>query len=181
MIETPDPRNAFDAALIPGMRDRLAEAYARFRAREREVIRATSRRPADGGSYTYRDRDCPCCGTGSAPLVPVLRAHGLDLLDCPGCGLTYTRQVMDHADDAARYAASDLDEEAMRLRGSDPYLELETARDAYYLARLMDVVPTPGRLLEVGSGTGTLLLEAGKRGWRALGIEPGRGRREDGP
>jgi hypothetical protein len=33
-----DPRAAFDAGLIPGMRARLAEGYARFRAAEARAI-----------------------------------------------------------------------------------------------------------------------------------------------
>ena len=173
MNHPPDPRECFDAALIPGMRDRLADAYGRFRAREAEVIKATAPPEAGGSSGAYRQRDCPCCGVGSAGVVPVLRAHGMELLDCPGCGLTYTRQVLDEVADAARYASSELDREAMRLRSSGPYLELESARDCYYLTRLMADGLLPGRLLEVGCGTGTLLLEAQRLGWQALGIEPG--------
>jgi len=172
MSDELDLRETFDAALIPGMRDRLADAYARFRAQEAEMVRALA--PAGAGSAdSYRERNCPCCGIESSGLPAVLHAHGLDLVQCPGCELTYSRQVLDEAADAARYAHSALDPEAMRLRGSPPYLELETARDRYYLARMMDGGAWPGRLLEVGCGTGTLLLEAERLGWRALGIEPG--------
>ena len=171
MNSAPDPRATFDAALIPGMRDRLADYYDRFRASEAEAVRAMAT-STDATSPRYLVHDCRCCGAASADVAPVLQAHGLDLLDCPGCGLTYSRQVMDEAVDAARYEMSLLDREAMRLRGSPPYLELETARDRYYLSLLMDGAP-PGRLLEIGSGTGTLLLEAERLGWRALGIEPG--------
>ncbi len=170
---TPD-RDAFDAALVPGMRARLAESYARFRAAEAEAIKHLVPPGEGGAAGNYRRRDCPCCRHGSAGLAPVLRAHGLELLDCPGCGLTYTRQVLDEAADAARYAASGLDVEMLRLRGSGPYLELETLRDRYYMARLGAGGFGPGRLLEVGSGTGVLLLEAARAGWQALGMEPGR-------
>ncbi len=165
-----DPRAGFDAALIPGMRQRLAAYYASFRAKETEVVRQQS----VSAAMPYRLRDCPACGQTSAGLAAVLMVHGLDLLDCPGCGLTYTRQVMDETADAARYAASDLDKESLRLRTSGPYLELETARDRYYLARLATDGFPAGRLLEVGCGTGTLLLEAAVLGWQAIGIEPGR-------
>jgi SAM-dependent methyltransferase len=169
-----DQRDVFDAALLPGMRDRLAAAYTRFRASEAEAVRAMEPPDSGGTLAAYRLRDCPCCGTGSDGQAPVLHAHGLDLLECPTCHLIYTRQVMDEAADAARYAASALDHEAMRLRDSGPYLELETARDRYYLDRLEEGGLPIGRLLEVGSGTGTLLLEAAQRGWQALGVEPGR-------
>ena len=164
------PRDSFDAALIPGMRDRLAEAYARFRAIEAQAVASMA---PTGGSAAYRHRDCPGCGMASAGIAPVIQAHGLDLLDCPGCGLTYTRQVMDEVADAARYAASEVDREAMRLRSSGPYLALETARDRYYLDRLARSGATGGTLLEVGAGTGTLVLEAARTGFDAVGVEPG--------
>jgi SAM-dependent methyltransferase len=170
---TEDRRAQFDAALIPGMRERLAEAYHQFRVREAEVIKATAPPEQGGISGSYHHRNCPCCGAASADAPLVLRAHGIDLLECSDCGLTYTRQVMDEVADAARYANSELDREAMRLRCSGPYLELGALRDRYYLTKLMAGGFQPGRLLEVGCGTGTLILEAQSRGWQALGIEPG--------
>ena len=174
MIDIADPRNAFDAALIPGMRDRLAEIYVRFRAREEEVSQALAPEPPDGTANVYRTRDCPCCGLPSEGLVPVLHSRGLDLLACPQCGLTYSRQVMEAAADSSRYKASALDAEAIRLRCSGPYLELETARARYYLDTLQSAMRSgPGSLLEIGCGTGTLLTEAQNRGWRCVGLEPG--------
>jgi SAM-dependent methyltransferase len=165
----PDPRDAFDAAQIPGMRDRLAQAYQRFRALETGVIAALA---PGGGIGAYRDRDCPLCAASSR-VAPLFHAHGLDVLTCPGCGLTYTRQVMVETEDSARYAGGDLEREALRLRDSGPYLELETARDTYYLDLLRRTGGATGRLLEIGCGTGTLLGVAAARGWHALGIEPG--------
>jgi SAM-dependent methyltransferase len=173
MSHVPDARASFDAALIPGMRDRLAGAYARFRAAQAEEMKALAPPEAGGTAGAYRQRDCPCCGASSAGITPVLRAQGLDLVDCPSCGLTYSRAVLNEAADAARYARSTLDPEALRLRGSGPYLELETARDRYYLGRLVEDGLPQGRLLEIGCGTGTLLLEAARLGWQALGVEPG--------
>ena len=165
-----DPRRAFDAAQLPGMRQRLASYYASFRGKEAAVLVQQS----VPGFVPYRQRDCPSCGLPPGARQPaVLTARGLDLLACRRCGLTYSRQVMDDAVDAARYLASDLDRESLRLRTSGPYLELEAARDRYYLHRLVQGGLTPARLLEVGCGTGTLLLEAEAAGWQALGIEPG--------
>jgi SAM-dependent methyltransferase len=167
---TVDPRLTFDAASLPGMRERLASEYARFRAAEARQIEVTAPPEAGGVAGAYRSRDCPCCGMSSDDLVPVLRAHGLDLVNCPGCRLTYAKRVMNDDAEAARYARSDLDEAALRLHGSAPYLELESARARYYLARTGG---RPGHLLEIGCGTGTLLLAAAAAGWTAMGIEPG--------
>lgn len=171
MIETTDPRDIFDAALIPGMRDRLAESYARFRNVEATAVRELAPR-SEGGLKSYRLRNCPNCST-AASADAILSAHGIDLVTCPGCTLTFSRQVMDETEDAERYQSSPLDEEAMNLRNSGPYLELETERARYYLARLAEHAPRPGRLLEIGCGTGTLLLAAEAAGWSTLGLEPG--------
>ncbi len=167
-----DPRDAFDAALIPGMRQRLAEGYARFRAAEAKAVAQLATPEAGGVKGAYRDRHCPNCGA-AAPTQTLLRAHGIGLVSCPDCDLTYSRQVMDEAADAARYRASDLDIEAMQLRCSGPYLELETARARYYLDRLGETMTRTGTMCEIGCGTGVFLAEAAIRGWDALGIEPG--------
>lgn len=169
-----DPRAAFDAALIPGMRDRLADAYREFRAREAEAIATLAPQASGGSTGAYRKRDCPLCEAPVAGARPVLKAHGITLMDCESCGLTYTREVMEEAADAGRYRASALDEALIALRLSAPYLALETARAGYYLDRLASHGATGGRFLEIGSGFGTLLVEAGRRGWQALGLEPGR-------
>lgn len=173
MTATADPRDAFDAAMLPGMRDRLAEIYRRYRAREEAVSQSLAPGGSSSAPDAYRTRDCPSCGYKSAALQPVLEARGLALLDCPECGLTYTRQVMVKAADSARYKESDLDAEGIRLRCSEPYVELESARARYYLRTLESAraVASPS-LLEIGCGTGTLLLEGQLMGWHCVGLEP---------
>lgn len=173
MASDTDPRATFDAALIPGMRARLAEGYARFRAAEARAIALAAPPEAGGRLGRYRTRDCPSCG-GPAPDRAVLRNHGIDVVTCPACGLTYTRQVMEESADAARYQASELDIEAMRLRCSGPYLELEEARARYYLDLLEECSAGAGSLLDIGCGTGTTLVQAKARGWSVLGLEPGK-------
>lgn len=168
-----DPRHGFDAALIPGMRARLEEGYARFRLAEARAIGMAAPPEAGGRLGEYRLRPCPIC-EAVPPAETILRNHGIDVVCCPDCGMTYARQVMEEQADAARYQASELDLEAMRLRCSDPYLELETARTRYYLDRLEESAQGRGALLDIGCGTGTTLVEAQARGWRVLGLEPGR-------
>ena len=154
------------------MRERLAEGYLRFRAAQAKDV-ALSAPPEAGGSLgAYHDRNCPNCDA-FPPGRALLRAHGLDLVTCPACTLTYTRQVMDEIADEARYQASEVDAESISLRCSAPYLELETARSRYYLDRLKETCVQAGSLFEVGCGTGTFLLEAQAMGWDAFAIEPG--------
>jgi 2-polyprenyl-3-methyl-5-hydroxy-6-metoxy-1,4-benzoquinol methylase len=168
-----DLRDTFDAGLIPGMRNRLAEGYARFRAVEARGIPATAPPWAGGTTGAYQERDCPACGT-PPPDRAELSAHGIDVVTCPACRLTYARQVLDQAADAARYEASAIDEAMINLRCSAPYLELESARSAYYVSRLSEGLAERGSLLEIGCGTGTFMVAARQAGWNVLGIEPGR-------
>ncbi|WP_131853510.1 class I SAM-dependent methyltransferase [Bosea sp. BK604] len=166
-----DGRDDFDAALIPGMRTRLEEGYRRFRAAER-VAMAQNAPPAAGGlTGNYFERNCPNCAA-PAPGEAALQAHGLDVINCPSCRMTYTRQVMDEAADAVRYQASEIDDEAMNLHSLGAFLELESTRARYYLDRIGGLNPQMGSMLEIGCGSGTFIVEAGKRGWDTLGIEP---------
>ena len=178
-MPTPDPvslassadraaaRARFDAGLIPGMRERLAEAYATFRSSEARAIAELS--PA---AAPYHRRDCPLCGAAPPEQVAVA-GHGVELVDCPACAFTYAREVMDPEADAARYTVSDLDQASLALRCSAPYRELETERACYYLATLSTDGFGPGRLLDIGAGTGAIVLAAARSGWAAQGVEPG--------
>lgn len=172
-MSTADPRDAFDAAIIPGMRQRLAEVYSRFRAAERKAFAAHLPRQATPirEESTHVERRCPSCDR-PPPSRNTLQAHGFDLVECAECALVYTRQVMNDRALAARYQEISFDRDAMILRSSPAYLELETARARYYLAQLGESGAKVGRLLEVGCGTGTLLVEAGRAGWQSLGVEP---------
>lgn len=172
--EEADARTAFDASSIPGMRDRLTALYAEFRAVEAVVNRERGPPSAGGSIGHYRERECPGCGTSSVTAPVVQSARGLTLLRCAGCGLTYARSVLEEESDATRYRASDIDAVTLKLRDSAPYLQLESARAHYYLDRIAACAGVePGTLLEVGCGSGTFLVEAQKRGWEGLGIEPG--------
>ena len=57
MTDLPDPRAAFDAALIPGMRERLAAAYHEFRRHEAAAIAATAPPSAGGNAGEYLSRE----------------------------------------------------------------------------------------------------------------------------
>ena len=168
-----DPRDAFDAASLPGMRDRLATWYTEFRRAEASANRERSPPEHGGRVGSYRDRACPCCGAESSIAPVVQHAHGLSIVACPNCSFVYSRNVMDGSSDAARYRVSDIDRITMSLRDAAPYLELEVARARYYLARIADAGIGSGTLLEIGCGSGTFLIEAARSGLNGFGIEPG--------
>jgi 2-polyprenyl-3-methyl-5-hydroxy-6-metoxy-1,4-benzoquinol methylase len=113
---------------------------------------------------------CPACGTGSATSFSL--GGDLDLNRCRGCGLVY----------APRYA--DPDEvyvDGYLTGGVGPFgLDLRDPRWqemlAFVAARRLQLLERitggPGRLLDVGCGSGEVLAVARDRGWTVAGVEP---------
>jgi 2-polyprenyl-3-methyl-5-hydroxy-6-metoxy-1,4-benzoquinol methylase len=89
-----------------------------------------------------------------------------DILWCPGCRLGFTPPV---DRDAVHHAYSETVDEL--------YFAEEERRIAAF-DQILDRVERwrrpPGRLVEIGSHVGMLLVAAGRRGWDAEGIEPSR-------
>ena len=173
-----DPRDAFDAASIPFMREKLATLYSEFREAEAAANRERAPPEAGGRIGAYRSRACPSCTTASEAASQIVSAHGLRVVECPACGFFYARNVMEEGSDFARYRLSDIDQATVKLRDSVPYLHLEVARARYYLTLISEVGGTsairrPGSLLEIGCGSGTFLVEASRLGWDSLGVDPG--------
>jgi SAM-dependent methyltransferase len=120
---------------------------------------------------------CELCGAdGGRPLLRSPRLDG-PLLRCPGCGLVYvgerTADFTFAAVDPARTRA--LAARVAELGIVDPVIEeaerpLRLEADRRRLARLRRVVAS-GRLLDVGSATGTF-LEVAESAFAAEGVEP---------
>jgi SAM-dependent methyltransferase len=100
---------------------------------------------------------CPVCDGTILTAASVPREPGL--VRCAACSLVF-RPGAD--DDPVRAALSD----------SERRLEERVAeRRAKHFETLLRIAGTPGRLLDVGTGVGTLLRLAGERGWRAVGVD----------
>ena len=107
-------------------------------------------------------RQCLVCH--SFELVDDFRVKQREYVRCSDCGLTFLRNISPE-DERAKYegGAYDLMEHQHRLAFKEAVFE----RDLRELGRLK----SPGRLLDVGCGTGSFLSLARRRGWETYGVE----------
>lgn len=105
-------------------------------------------------------------------LVRTFRASGDELLidrlvRCRRCGLEYVSPRPRGGDIVAAYS-----------EGDDPvYVSQVDARRRTFdaaLARIEELQPNKGRLLDIGTAAGAFLAAADARGWQAEGCEPNR-------
>ncbi len=167
-----DERDAFDAALIPGIRDRMAEAYRALRLTEAEQSAAVVDDRGNLRPGLLAARDCPICGADGGGATPFLKARGLDYVSCHECSFTYTRQGPDNgyfslsSEDDARSA-----QVMLGLKGNEAYRSLEQRKVAYILGRIARHGGSRGTLLDIGPANGALLSLAQAKGWTAWGLE----------
>lgn len=92
---------------------------------------------------------------------------GLQLLECEGCGLYARRDRPEPERLASHYR-----EEYWTHFAAEQATEARCNLFMHVMTRLCQRHPRPGRLLDIGCGTGTLLSVAEGNGWSAVGIEP---------
>jgi SAM-dependent methyltransferase len=115
---------------------------------------------------------CVACGGG--PARGKLRVGGVEILECPECGLAWWTPPADfHAEsvyDGSYFEGADA------AHGYDDYGALEASLRATFAGRLARL-PRPqarARLLDVGAAFGFAVDEARRAGWLACGIEVSR-------
>lgn len=165
-------KESFDAALLPGVRDRLAEAYRALRLREQDVFQSVLDETGEFCPGVTHTRDCPLCGAPSRSTSLAYFAHGMHIVQCPQCDLVYSQEVIDRDSDESRYRSSNVMSALIALHGNAAYAELESNKARYIVGRLAQVrgaIETS--LLDIGCSTGAVLQAAEEVRWQALGIE----------
>ena len=111
----------------------------------------------------------PCKGCG-ASTVPCGALAPWSFVRCTGCGLVFRARV---AEDAAHavYAQGAYEARRGHHYASDDE-EDDRRRDARVRLRWLAQHARSGRLLDVGAAGGAFVLEAGRAGYAAWGIEP---------
>jgi SAM-dependent methyltransferase len=112
---------------------------------------------------------CPLCGSTDAALQRTRRFAGIDFEHrywrCGGCGCGYVHPVppatvLEAIYDRAYYGHATEGADQADLNSYDERL-----------GRMASLVGGPGRILDVGAGTGIFLERAIARGWRGAGVE----------
>jgi 2-polyprenyl-3-methyl-5-hydroxy-6-metoxy-1,4-benzoquinol methylase len=119
------------------------------------------------------------CNLCASPIrgdhPPRWRKDGFEVVECPGCGLIFRRELPTREDLSEIYRG-----EYFRRpdAGGDAqgYLDYLADADVHRLAarkrlRRLERHVAPGRLLDVGAAAGFFMAEARKRAWRVEGID----------
>jgi SAM-dependent methyltransferase len=112
---------------------------------------------------------CAVCGTGWPQKK--LRTQGVDILECPFCGLASWSPAPDFQPESV-YDASYFGDAAAG-HGFDDYGALEHSLRATFARRFrrLEAPRTGARLLDVGAAFGFAVDEARRAGWDAVGVE----------
>ena len=107
---------------------------------------------------------CPLCGATESEARFV--KHGLRVVRCTQCGLVFTNPQPSPEALVRLY-------NAQAMSPTDYYVQYADADAASFRPRLalIERYQRPGRLLDVGCGSGTLLALARERGWQGRGID----------
>jgi len=137
----------------------------------------------DKPAATAEQAVCPGCGTDAAGATVLLRGHDrltgapgqFSVLACPACGLAFTYPRLRPEEFALYYPQS---YSAYEPNVSE-HRSLGERLGALQRQAIVRFGPyrkvwerPPGRLLDVGCGTGDLAALFARRGWSAAGIEP---------
>ncbi|MDZ4770224.1 MAG: class I SAM-dependent methyltransferase [Chloroflexota bacterium] len=116
----------------------------------------------------------PCNACGSDARQPYCPENGLGLAQCQRCGLVYVSPRPEAQELYALYGETYFHNDESGKVGYTNYIRDEAnirKTFAGRLRRLMRHIPTPGRLLDVGSAAGFFLSEAHEGGWQVTGLD----------
>lgn len=162
-------KNTFDVALIPGMRAALQQAYAGFRNAHRDSDNVSLDQNGDFLAGVAFSRKCPICSSLDSRLLFFTR--GMHIVTCASCGLTYSKEVLTKIADRNMYERSLFMDTYREIKNEKNYSQLEAAKADYIMAAAGKVSGKKGRMLDVGSSNGQMILSAKRHGWASHGIE----------
>jgi 2-polyprenyl-3-methyl-5-hydroxy-6-metoxy-1,4-benzoquinol methylase len=166
----PIHKNDFDAASYPDIRATLAHDNQAMRHEEKEMVGKLLDERGDFLPEVSLQRDCPLCGASHEQGKPLLRAHGMQLLRCPDCGLVYSREIF-RPEFERQYYGDNVSGIWISRVNNPVYARLAETKSRYIIERLT-CLSDVGNLLDIGCSTGTLLKAAQEAGWMAYGVEP---------
>lgn len=166
-------KNSFDVALIPGARSALTSVYHELRAAEDAHYSSLFASEAWRQTPPFHVRNCPICD--ASDFSKYLESRGLDIVRCSVCKLVYSRNVYDDDFDQQHYSsgASEAWNFHKKLQVNPTYSKVERLRSQYYIQLCNRYISSSTRQwLDIGCGSGGIIIEAAKDGWMTIGIEP---------
>jgi len=164
-------KDQFDAALMPDFRRLVKEIYAEMLPVQKDI--AEKLKLEISNDNVWKKRDCPICG--EPPRWEPLNhnySYGMRITRCRVCDFTYSADVLSQEYDNQLYESTERFYEIyLRLKNQLIYQRLEQTK-AKYLVQTANQFTPKGKMLDIGSGAGSVVLAAQNDGWEAAGIEP---------
>lgn len=163
-------KNQFDAALIPNFREALKADYNKLIPFQEELTLTLSKELSN--SSVWQTRNCPICVAIEDKALPSHKYPcGMNIIQCHICSFTYSMQVLNPECDKQYYSSTSAYDIYLRLKNHPLYQKLEQTKAQYIVQVANQFTEKKGMMLDIGSGTGSLVLEAKNEGWNATGIE----------
>ena len=123
---------------------------------------------------------CPVCDSAALTSLFTVRDYTVShkdfqLVECAGCSLRFTQDVPDKASIAAYYKSDNYISHTDTSKGLvNSLYKIVRKRTLKQKRKLVESIAgkKPGKLLDVGSGTGAFLDEMKRHGWDITGLEP---------
>jgi|GEM_PF-1483826 len=164
-------KNSFDAALTAGIREILKGIYANLAPVQENI--ASQLRLDISDIAVWQKRACPCCGEYQQRQRLFCDClYGMSITHCQVCDFTYTEEVLNQDYDRQLYESTEKFYEIyLQLKKQPLYQKLEQTKAQYIVQVANQFAEQKGMMLDIGSGIGSLVLEAKNSGWNATGIE----------
>ncbi|MFA6365064.1 MAG: class I SAM-dependent methyltransferase [Candidatus Paceibacterota bacterium] len=122
-------------------------------------------------SAHIKESNIQCCVCGSTEVKFFTRKESCDLYKCKQCGFIF---VYPAPGSVSHIYSEDYFSGA---KGGSGYIDYEKDKEAMrdtieiYLDEIEKLMPTRGKLFDIGAATGTFLEAASRRGWQVSGVE----------